>query len=739
MLEHRWMLDSTVVFSEFMYNPPGEDHGAEWIELYNPLSVQIDLSGWQITGGASYTFPPRARLAPGSFAVVAHDPSSLPDVETAQVFGPLDGRLANGGETVRLLNANQRVMDEVEYDDRGDWPVGPDGSGSSLAKLNLEEGSSNAENWITSPTIGGSPGTINTEELVLEPKNLQLYELPSGGQELWIELFNPTSESRTASDYVLQVEGSVNRRVTLPDAVIGPGQWLLVTADQLNTTATTGDRLFLVDTSGNSVVDSVRLGDRLMGRSGEYAGQWWFPTAETPGRDNEFAFETRIVINEIMYHAAPQYETATQAFAESSTEWIELYNRGETTVDLSGWRLTRGIDFEFAADTRIGPGQYALVVGDRNRLLEEFPELSDVIVGEFAGRLSNEGESLELVDAVGNLADDVHYFDSRNWPAAADGGGSSLELVDPDADNSRAEAWAASWEGDKSQWQSFIYRGVARDPIGTTNPRGFNELILGLLDAGEVLIDDLRVIEDPDGAAISHLQNGSFDQDVLNQPPENWRVVGNHDGSRVDVDPADPTNHVLRLVATSATEHMSNHVETTFMDDAPLDRGADIEVSFRARWLSGSPLLNSRLYFNQAAETVVLAMPGRAGTPGQPNSQRQENLGPTFDQFRHAPLIPTAEDPVSVSARQDPDGVKSMTLLYAINGATFQSVPMVPDTDGNFTAVIPTQRNGRTVQFYIEAIDGLVQQVRFPRQAPTRVLSIALVREQRQRTLNRFV
>ena len=51
------------------------------------------------------------------------------------------------------------------------------------------------------------------------------------------------------------------------------------------------------------------------------------------------------------------------------------------------------------------------------------------------------------------------------WPA--DGGGSSLELRDPRADNARAEAWAASREDIQSEWRSYSYRGVALDPRGS--------------------------------------------------------------------------------------------------------------------------------------------------------------------------------------------------------------------------------------------------------------------------------
>jgi len=43
--------------------------------------------------------------------------------------------------------------------------------------------------------------------------------------------------------------------------------------------------------------------------------------------------------------------------------------------------------------------------------------------------------------------------------------------------------------------------------------------VLGLLDAGEVLIDDVRVIEDPDGEAIERMQNGSFQADAIGSAP----------------------------------------------------------------------------------------------------------------------------------------------------------------------------------------------------------------------------
>ena len=49
-------------------------------------------------------------------------------------LGPWTGQLSNNGESLRLFNNDERLMNEVDYDDRGDWPSAPDGTGASLSK-----------------------------------------------------------------------------------------------------------------------------------------------------------------------------------------------------------------------------------------------------------------------------------------------------------------------------------------------------------------------------------------------------------------------------------------------------------------------------------------------------------------------------------------------------------------------------------------------------------------------------
>ena len=191
--------------------------------------------------------------------------------------------------------------------------------------------------------------------------------------------------------------------------------------------------------------------------------------------------------------------------------------------------------------------------------------------------LSNRGERIVLEDLSGNTADEVTYADSGRWPRFADGGGSSLELRHASADNTSPESWAASDESGESRWETVTYRGVAENDRQGHNV--FHEFLLGLLDAGELLLDDVSVIEDPSGRAIEFIQNGDFESDAIESPADKWRVVGTHGShghSVVVADPDDPGNRCLHVVATGPTGDKHNKIETTFANRERVEVGTEV-------------------------------------------------------------------------------------------------------------------------------------------------------------------
>lgn len=115
--------------------------------------------------------------------------------------------------------------------------------------------------------------------------------------------------------------------------------------------------------------------------------------------------------------------------------------------------------------------------------------------------------------------------------------------------------------------------------------------------------------------------------------------------------------------------HLHDHAETTLKDDnkfARIRSDNEYEISFRARWLSGCPLLNTRLYFNRLSQTHVRPQPSSSGTPGARNSVYEESIGPVYRNLIQEPLRPNPNEPVQVSVHvSDPDDVDEVTLHWS--------------------------------------------------------------------------
>ncbi|MFT5681298.1 MAG: hypothetical protein ACI8RZ_002204 [Myxococcota bacterium] len=520
---------------------------------------------------------------------------------------------------------------------------------------------------------------------------------PASASPMWVELRNVSPGTQDIDGLLLT--SSAGDEAVLSAGSLEPGE--LLALDDLGFSVEAGDRLFLYTADGSTLLDGVAVGEGLRGRA-DAGGPWRTPSEATPGEANQIERSQDVVINEIQYHRAPLSEEGTPV-TERSEEWIELYNRGEEAVDLSGWQLVDAVAYALPEGTTLAPGDYLIVARDAKTMQADYPKAT--VIGEFSGSLSNSGDRILLLDALGNPADEVRYFDGGRWPSAADGGGASLELRDPWADNNTAEAWTASDESHRSAWIWTTIRGVAESsPIG---PDGvWEELVLGLLDEGEVLIDDLSVVQDPDTAPVELLQSGSFD-DIAS-----WRLLGSHRHSEVVPDPDDSSNSVLRLVSTGPIGHMHNHAETTLLQPIS-DR--EYEITFRARWISGSNQLHSRLYFNRLPRTTLVEQPAESGTPGEENSAIVENLGPTFGDLSQDVAVPAPEEPVLISISiDDPDGVDSVTLFSAVDGAAFQGTSMVEDEPGRWSAERSGEAGGAIVQLYVEATDTLGAAATFP-------------------------
>ena len=560
-------------------------------------------------------------------------------------------------------------------------------------------------------------------------------ELPAAStRPFWCELINPSQQAIQLGQFTLRSSRGIDWM--LPAQTLPPGGLAVVEIGESDFPIQAGDALFLVSSNGWAVTDAVRLTEFPQARQAEHpCGGFLRPAQSTPGAENLFALHDEIVINEVLYHAPPTYRRPgipDTPYTENGEQWIELFNRADHPVDLGGWRLGDAVDFIFPSGTILGPAGYVVVAREAQALHAQYPEIA--VLGNFSGRLSHRSDRIALLDSSGNPANEVRYHEGPPWPRAADAGGCSLELRQPFADNATPGAWAASEESRRSSWRHYVFTQRAVEPVFGPPLNGFSELRLGLLDSGEFLIDNVSVIEDPNGTRRELIQNGGFETGS-----NTWRLLGNHLHSQVIDDPDRPGNHVLRVVAGSARGYLHNQIETTLKVGKaviPVVAGREYQIAFDARWLLGSPQVHTELYYNRVARTTLLDTPRHPGTPGRQNSCYSPNLGPTFTSLTHEPLVPRPGETVSVSVHaSDPDGIAVLTLYYSVNEGPWQTLTMNASLGDRFTATLPAQAATETViQFYVQGRDSLGAMATAPAAGPD---SRALIRVDRRTPGNR--
>ncbi|MDI6448632.1 lamin tail domain-containing protein [Anaerobaca lacustris] len=469
--------------TELMYNPAAgpddsiDNNEFEFVELKNIGDETLDLSGVSLTEGVRFDFAGSdvTTLGPGRFVLVVRNKQAFlsrygPGLASL-IAGQYEGKLANGGETVRLEDFWNGVIAEFTYSNGAGWPIEAAGAGHSLvplasAILDQPFGSPDyGGNWRASAYIGGSPGADDPEPVAIVAINEFLAGRGAGD---WIELYNPTDAPMSLANVYLSDDPRDLKQWPIPAPAIGSRQFLSFdeAGDGLNFGLSQfGEQIFLSYLPGSTldrVVDAVQFQAQEEGVSkGRYpdGGPWWFRMA--PSRDVANAMPIAdIVIDEIMYHPADGHE-----------EYIELFNPTDVAIALSNdagpWRLSGAVEYRFDPGLTLEPGARLVIIGfDPLAEVERFgtflfvhtgqPLLPGIeIVGPWQGNLANSGERLVLErplatddpsDPAWAIVDEVIYSDTAAWPTTADGSGDALQRTSsaPDRSGNDPANWHAA-------------------------------------------------------------------------------------------------------------------------------------------------------------------------------------------------------------------------------------------------------------------------------------------------------
>jgi hypothetical protein len=161
-----------------------------------------------------------------------------------------------------------------------------------------------------------------------------------------------------------------------------------------------------------------------------WAGDW---SALNEATFKLVAQKGRVTVTEIMYNPS----------GGNDYEFIELKNIGDGELHLAGMSFDSGIDFTFPpGQPPLAPGHMLVLVHNAAAFAERYPGVA--VGGVYQGKLSNQGETVTLRDASGQVEWSLSYDDENGWPFSPDGRGDSLVIVDAAGDPDNAQNWRAS-------------------------------------------------------------------------------------------------------------------------------------------------------------------------------------------------------------------------------------------------------------------------------------------------------
>lgn len=324
---------------------------------------------------------------------------------------------------------------------------------NTLAIHGLNRGGNSSDCLISPRLINGTGTGFNPDSAGIPPAQVGNPQIvfasfdvnpASGNQdEEYIELVNPNGTAVDLSGWRLSGDVTYTFREGI---VIPAGGSLYVSPDvvafRARAEGPSGGQALFVQGSYAGYLPNAGGTLQLIAADGETVAS--IQTPYDPSVQQE-----GLRITEFHYHpAAPSSQEVAAGFSDvDDFEFIELMNVSDRAFSLEGVRFNDGIEFDFtgSAVTELAPGEFVLVVQNSAAFTMRYGSgLSSMIAGEYSGKLSNGGEQISLIDAGDGLICGFEYDDEGGWPAAADGQGKTLQIVDTRGDYGDPLNWKAS-------------------------------------------------------------------------------------------------------------------------------------------------------------------------------------------------------------------------------------------------------------------------------------------------------
>jgi len=409
-----------VVINEIMYAPlTGQ---AEWIELYNKTFLPVDLTGWEIYDNSSHSNVENEAkyIPPNGFVILCKDTliKNFFNVPSEIIISKLPS-FNNTGDVVCIRDSTGLTIDSLEY--LPTW--GGSTGGKSLERISVGNESTDETNWASSESkFKATPGKVNS----VTPKNFDI----------------GISEFRNKTGY-----GIIGQQTSLQIKIKNYGltaveSFLINFYSDLNADSIIQANEYLDLLEGNSL--SAKDSITMIFTTGNFeAGRNYFIaeiiTEKDEEEENNISFtsfsgvvlnETRndLIINEIMY--AP---------TSPEPEWIEIFNRSNKIINISGYKIADNADTisVITKSISLAPQNYFIIAKDSS-VLSFYDVKSGIFISSFPS-LNNTADKIILLDSLDRVIDSLEY--STSWGGS---GGRSLERISGEMNPALPETWGTS-------------------------------------------------------------------------------------------------------------------------------------------------------------------------------------------------------------------------------------------------------------------------------------------------------
>jgi hypothetical protein len=165
----------SVIISEVAWAGTAADESDEWIELYNPGSLPVDITNWTLRSSdntPNITFTSCGSgciISPGGYFILERGPDEIFFDITADYHYDFSGALANSGESLILSDTSNNIIDTANIDG-GPWPAGNASTFGTMERIVTFPDTALA--WYTNGGVTRNGFDINQDPIWGTPKNL---------------------------------------------------------------------------------------------------------------------------------------------------------------------------------------------------------------------------------------------------------------------------------------------------------------------------------------------------------------------------------------------------------------------------------------------------------------------------------------------------------------------------------------------------------------------------------------